>query len=413
MLELENCDLETLQRLSAIDADALGRAIAVKLATTPVDDFVLDLVRFTQHLQVEDPQVRSLLSRALFQTARDIAERDRVTEETTLFAAIHMAAVFADKPEGLAPLVHFLSRGRASPGTQLAALQAIGDVARRGPLAVGPELHDLARAVDRSTNHFCQLDLLTIPEVSALAIAAVVASHALGLPGTNGRKDEFRHHPLLLRQLEEALTELVEEWSPDARRAAEEAAELPLPPRNRQAVLEWLRLPPHRQFHELQRDGGDQLLEWICAELRAQPRLQRGLPASPGDTKLLPYPKLYIGQEFTHPTTGHRWRVTDVGTRTFLAIDLTAVEEAHPGDPTWLNGPPYAVSEEPWDEYDAQALTDAEGIEWAEHGPRAALDTLIEKVQAFAKDWKAQEGCSSYRLDDILNALEGYLGPLP
>jgi hypothetical protein len=31
-----------------------------------------------------------------------------------------------------------------------------------------------------------------------------------------------------------------------------------------------------------------------------------------------------IGQEFTEPATYQRWRVTDVGTRTFLAVCISA-----------------------------------------------------------------------------------------
>jgi len=53
-----------------------------------------------------------------------------------------------------------------------------------------------------------------------------------------------------------------------------------------------------------------------------------------------------IGQEFT--CGSRRWRCTDVGTRTICAIDLTE----HPDDPSWYNGPPYAVVEDVFDEYD-------------------------------------------------------------
>jgi hypothetical protein len=35
-------------------------------------------------------------------------------------------------------------------------------------------------------------------------------------------------------------------------------------------------------------------------------------------------PLLSIGQEFTHPHTGHSHRVTDVGRRTFLTINTTS-----------------------------------------------------------------------------------------
>ena len=45
-----------------------------------------------------------------------------------------------------------------------------------------------------------------------------------------------------------------------------------------------------------------------------------------------------IGLEFE--CGGQRWRCTDLGTRTVIAIALE-----HPEDPSWYNGPPYAVVE--------------------------------------------------------------------
>lgn len=51
-----------------------------------------------------------------------------------------------------------------------------------------------------------------------------------------------------------------------------------------------------------------------------------------------------IGLEF-HTATG-RWRCTDVGTRVVIAIRLETP------DPSWHNGPPYAVPEVVFDEYD-------------------------------------------------------------
>jgi hypothetical protein len=45
-----------------------------------------------------------------------------------------------------------------------------------------------------------------------------------------------------------------------------------------------------------------------------------------------------IGLEFE--CGGRRWRCTDKGTRTVIAIALE-----HPEDPSWYNGPPYAVAE--------------------------------------------------------------------
>jgi hypothetical protein len=52
-----------------------------------------------------------------------------------------------------------------------------------------------------------------------------------------------------------------------------------------------------------------------------------------------------IGCEFL--TATGRWRCTDVGTRTVAALKLD-----HDGDPSWYNGPPYAVAETSFDEYD-------------------------------------------------------------
>ena len=44
---------------------------------------------------------------------------------------------------------------------------------------------------------------------------------------------------------------------------------------------------------------------------------------------------------------GTRWRCTDLGRRTVIAIPLE-----HEDDPSWYNGPPYAVDEKVFDEYD-------------------------------------------------------------
>ncbi len=53
-----------------------------------------------------------------------------------------------------------------------------------------------------------------------------------------------------------------------------------------------------------------------------------------------------MGHEFI--SGGRRWRCTDVGTRTIAAICLAE----HPDDESWYNGPPYAVVERVFDEYD-------------------------------------------------------------
>ena len=51
-----------------------------------------------------------------------------------------------------------------------------------------------------------------------------------------------------------------------------------------------------------------------------------------------------IGLEF-HTATG-KWRCTDIGTRVIVAIKLDQTDES------WYNGPPYAVAESVFDEYD-------------------------------------------------------------
>lgn len=59
-----------------------------------------------------------------------------------------------------------------------------------------------------------------------------------------------------------------------------------------------------------------------------------------------------IGREFLTETG--RWRCTDVGKRTITAIKLD-----HDDDPSWYNGPPYAVVESVFDEYDIEGLSPA------------------------------------------------------
>jgi hypothetical protein len=56
-----------------------------------------------------------------------------------------------------------------------------------------------------------------------------------------------------------------------------------------------------------------------------------------------------IGLEF-YTATG-RWRCTDVGTRIVVAIRLDT------RDADWYNGPPYAVSESVFDEYDMEGCS--------------------------------------------------------
>jgi hypothetical protein len=76
---------------------------------------------------------------------------------------------------------------------------------------------------------------------------------------------------------------------------------------------------------------------------------------------------------------GKRWRCTDIGSRVIVAICLEPHEIVmslpgeRPGDPRcetrsisddtkWLNGPPYAVAELVFDEYDMQGCSETEDV---------------------------------------------------
>lgn len=110
--------------------------------------------------------------------------------------------------------------------------------------------------------------------------------------------------------------------------------------------------------------GGNRKLLWMD---QPKPKVRSGRVLTFAAERFLPRrpPRLEKGQEFTHPSTGERWRVTDVGTRTFLAINLSDPKVV--ADPSWANGPPYAVVEHVWDETDYGALLDVPGIEWDEN----------------------------------------------
>ncbi|RDJ98106.1 hypothetical protein [Paraburkholderia lacunae] len=70
----------------------------------------------------------------------------------------------------------------------------------------------------------------------------------------------------------------------------------------------------------------------------------------------------YIDLEFLGPA-GFRWRCTDVGTRTVVAIQLDD------DDPNWYRGPPYVAKEVVFDEHEIERchLTDEEAIRAAIH----------------------------------------------
>ena len=61
--------------------------------------------------------------------------------------------------------------------------------------------------------------------------------------------------------------------------------------------------------------------------------------------------KFKIGQDFTMSSA--RWRCTDIGRRTVVAIKLDAPDQS------WYAGPPYAVAELVIDEYDQEACEPA------------------------------------------------------
>jgi hypothetical protein len=63
-----------------------------------------------------------------------------------------------------------------------------------------------------------------------------------------------------------------------------------------------------------------------------------------------------VGMEFL--CGGGRWRCTDVGRRTVIAIALD-----RDNDPSWYNGPPYAVAEIVFDEDDLKGCEPAAGAD--------------------------------------------------
>ena len=64
-----------------------------------------------------------------------------------------------------------------------------------------------------------------------------------------------------------------------------------------------------------------------------------------------------IGSEFL--CGEKRWRCTDIGTRVVVAICLDSHD-----DPSWFNGPPFAVPETVFDESDVRSCCSIEsGVE--------------------------------------------------
>ena len=97
----------------------------------------------------------------------------------------------------------------------------------------------------------------------------------------------------------------------------------------------------------------------------------KSLPAIP-----IKHADFYIGMEFLTETG--TWRCTDIGTRTIVAIKISDHE-----DPSWFNGPPYAVQEHVFDENDFDVRQEA-----------------LARFQAKRKSWKTDR----FNARDILDA---------
>jgi antitoxin ParD1/3/4 len=86
---------------------------------------------------------------------------------------------------------------------------------------------------------------------------------------------------------------------------------------------------------------------WQKRSDASMPRLEP-IEALPG----MKHADFRIGMEFL--TATGRWRVTDVGTRSVIAIKLDQT------DPRNYNGPPYSIVEQVFDEYDLEGCGPAE-----------------------------------------------------
>lgn len=87
---------------------------------------------------------------------------------------------------------------------------------------------------------------------------------------------------------------------------------------------------------------------------------------------------------------GHAWRCTDIGSRVIIAIRLD-----HDDDPSWYDGPPYAVAESVFDENDFAGCA-LEPVPVSAPGTAAGPEALDgvpdERPQARALRIQAREG---------------------
>ena len=116
-----------------------------------------------------------------------------------------------------------------------------------------------------------------------------------------------------------------------------------------------------------------------------------------------------IGREFE--TATGTWRCTDVGTRTVVAIKVSD----HQDDPSWFNGPPYAVAEVVFDEYDLDGCWPVglrDGRDAEEGGrattppPKATRSDLLASAHETASDLHAAGVMKARTLDRLLAATE-------
>src|SRR5580704_9995610 len=98
--------------------------------------------------------------------------------------------------------------------------------------------------------------------------------------------------------------------------------------------------------------------DWLALagerEMPTKTRRKRKSIAQPwtGNRAPMKHSDFRIGCEFL--SGSGRWRCTDVGKRTIAAIRLN-----HDDDPSWYNGPPYAIVESVFDEFDMQGCEPA------------------------------------------------------
>lgn len=116
-----------------------------------------------------------------------------------------------------------------------------------------------------------------------------------------------------------------------------------------------------------------------------------------------------IGETFG--CAGQRWRCTDVGTRVITAIKLD-----HEDDPSWHNGPPYALAEVVFDEHDIEGCSkDAQTDPGPLLGERGAAAAEGAGDDWFSPERKAKRIAQAQSLRDRARAgglrFDAYLPP--